>query len=159
MENWGGSEQHWWLGSYTPSNGVWSRPYPKLHAKALISLPDVEPQREAQHQIRVRGGALIDQSQTRSDCRGQRSISLSVMQNSWRPSTFSPAGSAWRMTHIYESDDNISCMFRRINWFVFKVASIICETYLYCYCTAFYRTVKLWHLSVLNAICKLDTIK
>lgn len=43
METCGGSEQLWWLGSYTPSNRVWSRPHPKVHAKkALISLPDVE---------------------------------------------------------------------------------------------------------------------
>lgn len=35
--------------------------------KPLISLPDVELKCKARYQIRVRGGALIDQFQTRSD--------------------------------------------------------------------------------------------
>lgn len=42
METCGGSEQLWWLGSNTRRNRVWSRSHPKLHEKALISLPDVE---------------------------------------------------------------------------------------------------------------------
>lgn len=52
--------------------------------KALISVPDVEPLCKAQQQIRFKGGALIDQLQIGSNCRGQGSISLPLMQNSWR---------------------------------------------------------------------------
>lgn len=61
MEIFEGSEQLWWLGSQRPGNRVWSRPHPKTHAKILISVPDVEPKRKARHQIRFKGGALIDQ--------------------------------------------------------------------------------------------------
>lgn len=56
IEACGGSVQLWWLGSNTPSNGVWSRPRPKLHANVLIALPDVEPECKAQQQIRVKEG-------------------------------------------------------------------------------------------------------
>lgn len=41
METCAGSEQPWWLGIYKLGNGVWSRPHWRLHAKVMISVPDV----------------------------------------------------------------------------------------------------------------------
>lgn len=61
-----------------------------MQKKPLISVPDVEPLCKAQQQIRFKGGALIDQLQIGSNCRGQGSISLSVMQNSWRNTATTP---------------------------------------------------------------------
>lgn len=57
----------WWklveevynFGGLAVTRQVWSRPRPKLYAKALIFLPDVEPQRKAQHQIKVKGEVVV----------------------------------------------------------------------------------------------------